>query len=127
MSDLNIRIGQSDAIKVLTTSSSKSSRNVIGGIASVSQLLVTGISTLGGVEVQSGFITAASGVGLVTYYGDGSYLTGVTGSVVGDLTELNVTGITTVSGIKIQAGIITGVSGVVTFTGDVADLDGGAF
>ena len=37
MSDLNIRIGQSDAIKVLTTSSSKSSRNVIGGIASVSQ------------------------------------------------------------------------------------------
>ena len=63
MSDLNIRIGQSDAIKVLSTSSTKSTRNVIGGIASVSQLLVTGISTLGGVEVQSGFITAASGVG----------------------------------------------------------------
>ena len=69
MSDLNIRIGQSDAIKVLTTSSTKSTKNVIGGIASVSQLLVTGISTLGGVEIQTGFITATSGVGLVTYYG----------------------------------------------------------
>ena len=43
------------------------------------------------------------------------------------MTALNVTGIATVSGFKIQAGIITGVSGVVTFTGDVADLDGGAF
>jgi len=35
---------------------------------------VTGISTLGGVKVSSGIITAASGI--VTYYGDGSYLTG---------------------------------------------------
>ena len=37
-------------------------------------LNVTGISTLGTVKVSSGIITATSGI--VTYYGDGSYLTG---------------------------------------------------
>ena len=46
--------------------------NVIGGIASVTQLNVSGISTLGTVEINSGVITATSGV--VTYYGDGQYL-----------------------------------------------------
>jgi hypothetical protein len=53
--------------------------NVIGGIASVTSLFVntTGISTLGTVKISSGIITATSGV--VTYYGDGSKLTGVSG------------------------------------------------
>jgi hypothetical protein len=37
-------------------------------------LTVTGITTLGTVKVSSGIITATSGI--VTYYGDGSYLTG---------------------------------------------------
>ena len=37
-------------------------------------LNVTGISTLGTVQVSSGVVTATSGI--VTYYGDGSYLTG---------------------------------------------------
>jgi len=36
---------------------------------------ITGVSTLGTVKVSSGIITATAGV--VTYYGDGSYLTGV--------------------------------------------------
>lgn len=49
--------------------------NVIGGIGSVTQLNVSGISTLGTVKVSSGIITAISGI--VTYYGDGSKLTGV--------------------------------------------------
>jgi hypothetical protein len=49
--------------------------NVIGGIASVTSLNVSGITTLGTVQVSSGIITASSGI--VTYYGDGSYLTGV--------------------------------------------------
>jgi hypothetical protein len=39
------------------------------------QLNVSGISTLGTVKISSGIITAASGV--VTYFGDGSQLTGV--------------------------------------------------
>ena len=37
-------------------------------------LNVTGISTLGTVQISSGIITATTGI--VTYYGDGSYLTG---------------------------------------------------
>ena len=49
--------------------------SVIGGIASVTSLNVSGISTLGTVQISSGIITATSGV--VTYYGDGSNLTGV--------------------------------------------------
>jgi hypothetical protein len=49
--------------------------NVIGGIASVTSLNVTGISTLGTVEISSGIITATTGI--VTYYGDGSKLTDV--------------------------------------------------
>ena len=56
---------------------STTSTNVIGGIASVTSLSVFGVSTLGTVEISSGIITATSGV--VTYYGDGSNLTGVTG------------------------------------------------
>ena len=49
--------------------------NVIGGIASVTQLNVSGVSTLGTVRISSGIITASSGV--VTYYGDGSGLTNI--------------------------------------------------
>ena len=39
------------------------------------QLNVTGVSTLGTVQISSGIITASSGI--VTYYGDGSNLSGV--------------------------------------------------
>jgi hypothetical protein len=60
--------------------------------AALSNLIVTGISTLGTVRISSGIITATSGI--VTYYGDGQYLDltnnpstgigiGTTGGVVG--------------------------------------------
>ena len=49
--------------------------NVSGGIASVTSLNVSGISTLGTVRISSGIITST--VGVVTYYGDGSNLTGI--------------------------------------------------
>jgi len=56
--------------------------NVIGGIASVTSLSVSGISTLGTVRISSGIVTATSGV--VTYYGDGSNLTNINiGSISG--------------------------------------------
>ena len=58
-----------------SVSSASTTTDVIGGIASVTQLSVSGVSTLGTVEVSSGIITAASGI--VTYYGDGQYLTGL--------------------------------------------------
>jgi hypothetical protein len=61
--------------------------NVIGGIASVTSLFVntTGISTFGGsngvvikLDGSNGIVTSANpGVSTVTYYGDGSKLTGI--------------------------------------------------
>jgi len=42
---------------------------------SFTQLSVSGISTLGSVQISSGIVTATSGV--VTYYGDGSNLSGI--------------------------------------------------
>jgi hypothetical protein len=49
------------------------STNVSGGTASVTSLSVSGISTLGTVQVSSGIVTAASGT--VIYYGDTSNTT----------------------------------------------------
>ena len=47
------------------------------------QLNVSGVSTLGKLQVSSGVVTATAGV--VTYYGDGSKLTGVTASSGGSI------------------------------------------
>ena len=57
--------------------------NVIGGIASVTQLSVntTGISTLGVVKIYSGIITASEPSGIITYYGDGSKLANIISGV----------------------------------------------
>ena len=52
--------------------------NVIGGIGSITSLDVSGITTLGTVEISSGIVTATSGI--VTYYGDGSKLENVIAS-----------------------------------------------
>ena len=46
------------------------STNVSGGTASVTSLSVSGISTLGTLQISSGIVTATSGI--VTYYGDAS-------------------------------------------------------
>jgi hypothetical protein len=56
--------------------------NVVGGIASVTSLSVSGISTLGTLEISSGIVTATSGI--ITYYGDGSNLTGIAGGGSGE-------------------------------------------
>ena len=74
------------------------STNVIGGIASITELSVSGVSTLGTVQISSGVVTAISGV--VTYYGDGSKLTGIqASSIIGD------------SAYAINAGIATDLKG----------------
>ena len=118
------------------------STNVIGGIASVTSLSVSGISTLGTVQVSSGIITAT--VGVVTYYGDGSKLTdvrassiiggigyvdiaGISTNVIGGIasvTSLSVSGISTLGTVKISSGIITATVGVVTYYGDGSKLTG---
>jgi hypothetical protein len=88
--------------------------NVIGGIASVTQLSVSGISTLDGVKIDAGIVTATSGI--VTYYGDGQYLEN------------------TISGVGIQSsGTVIGISinssefaGFAQTAGIATNLAGGA-
>ena len=131
MSEINSNIGPSPAIKVLTTQpsvnpqQSDNATNVIGGIASVTQLSVSGVSTLGIITVSSGIVSSTTGI--VTYLGDGSQLTGVVATDLGSIGELNVSGITTLNRIKVDSGIITATTGVVTLTGDITSLDGGSF
>ena len=45
-----------------------------GGLGEFNNIVVTGLSTISGVEFNSGVITATSAVGVVTFYGDGSNL-----------------------------------------------------
>jgi hypothetical protein len=131
MSEISAQIGPSPAIKVLTTApsvnpqQSDNATNVIGGIASVTQLSVSGVTTLGIITVANGIVSSTSGI--VTYLGDGSQLSGVVATDLGSLSELDVSGITTLNRIKFDSGIITSTSGVVTFTGDITSLDGGSF
>lgn len=63
---------------------------VVSGVSTFSDdihitgdILATGISTIGGVQILSGIVTASSGI--VTYYGDGTYLdlTGNTSAGIG--------------------------------------------
>ena len=74
---------------------------ISGDSVSVVSLEVSGVSTLGNIEISSGIITSISGI--ITYYGDGSKLSGVvsesgitissSGSIVGtSITTLNFEG-----------------------------------
>ena len=56
------------------------SGSISGGSIVGTALSISGISTLGRVEISSGIITATTGI--VTYYGDGQYLNGVIGFAV---------------------------------------------
>ena len=73
-SKLNVSYAQTAGIATDAT-------NVIGGIASVSSLFVNdiGIGTIGTVKISAGIITSNIVGASVTYYGDGSKLTGVSG------------------------------------------------
>ena len=86
-----------------------------------SDLLISGISTLGTVKIADGQITATSGV--VTYFGDGSQLTGIdiTDSDV-RLRNLRVTGVSTLSG-DVSLGANASLTGDL-LTGRNANLSG---
>jgi hypothetical protein len=66
MADIRVRVGQENAIKVVASVSGSAggkavtAENVIGGIASVSQLSVSGISTFGDSVSIAGSLTAGS-------------------------------------------------------------------
>jgi len=55
----------------------------VDGHTELDDVNVSGVSTLGTVQISSGIVTATSGV--VTYYGDGSNLSGVTATAGGSL------------------------------------------
>ena len=119
MADINVRVGQSEAIKVLSTGGGGASltvpKNVIGGIASITALHVSGLSTFVGVstfhdqtysqksfsglsfEGISGITTVGSLSGITTTPGD-LYVGGklnVSGDASVAFGRLNVTGILT--------------------------------
>ena len=78
-SPLKVRVGQTDAIKILSSApiGSQSVKNVVGGIADVTQLNVSGISTFAG-NIVGDTATNISGINSVTatsFFGDGSGLT----------------------------------------------------
>ena len=107
---IKVRVGQSDAIKILASAgggsiNAQTAKNVIGGIASVTQLSVSGISTLGNVE--AGIITATSFVGPLT------------GNVTGIAdTALSLFGTPDINVGAVNAGSIR-VAGLSTFVGVV--------
>lgn len=64
------------AIKINNSTIIDDSRNIINA----SNANITGVTTLGTVQISSGIVTASSGI--VTYYGDGSKLQGVSAFTV---------------------------------------------
>jgi hypothetical protein len=97
MSDIKVRVGQQNAIKVLSSLSggasfsenSGTSVNVIGGIASVTQLNVSGITTLG--------VTSTTNLTSQQLNVSGITTLGVTSTTNLTSQQLNVSGIATVS------------------------------
>ena len=69
------------ALKVSNTTVIDDSRNLVN----IGSLSISGISTIGTLQVSSGIVTATSGV--VTYYGDGSKLSGVTAAASITITQ----------------------------------------
>ena len=97
---IKVRVGQSDAVKILASAgggsiSAVTSKNVIGGIASVTSLDVSGISTLSGGLDLSNFVVSgiSTFTGLVDANGGLDVIGGAT------LNSLNVSGLSTFTGI----------------------------
>ena len=84
-SPLKVRVGQADAIKILSTAPIGTNvvKSVSGGTADVTALNVTGISTFAGNIVGDGDtnISGISSVTATSFFGDGSGLTN-TGAVL---------------------------------------------
>jgi len=97
---IKVRVGQSDAVKILASAgggsiSAVNAKNVIGGIASVTSLDVSGISTLsGGLNLSN---VVVSGLSTFTELIDANGGLDVIGGAT--LNSLNVTGLSTFTGI----------------------------
>tara|TARA_B000000532_G_scaffold225215_1_gene202575 strand:- start:404 stop:910 length:507 start_codon:yes stop_codon:yes gene_type:complete len=112
-SPLKVRVGQADAIKILSSApiGSQTVKNVVGGIADVTALNVSGVSTFAGNINPNGNIIGDSatnilGISSVTatsFFGDGSGLTntGATISAASGSQRLVLTSLT--SGVMVSA------------------------
>ena len=120
----------------LTAVSFDSTNGNFSGIVTASSRLESGDTAItGGLTVSAGatvgFLTGASGVYAVTFYGDGSQLTGIDSSgnfsgktiICQNVVSTN-PGVGTFGNIVINApaGIITATSGIVTYYGDGSNL-----
>jgi hypothetical protein len=88
-------------------------------------LNVSGVSTLGTLEINSGILTATSGI--ITYYGEfngdlaGNRIT----SGIASISNLSVSGVSTLGTLEINSGIVTASSGIITYYGEFnGDLAG---
>jgi len=135
MPDIKVRVGQQSAVKVvasafggsLTAENAQNAVNVIGGIASVTQIYNSGITTLGGNLFVAGISTLAANGGITTTGGD--FYVGGDLYVKDDITfdELNArnanfTGITTASTLIVNGQTSSqylNVTGVSTFSDNI--------
>ena len=126
MPDIKVRVGQTNAVKVvasafggsLTAENAQNAINVIGGIASVTQLYNSGISTFVGIVTTGGDLY----VGGDLYINDDLVLDEITGR------NANITGIATVGTLSVTGNTATGtllVTGIATIGG--ATISAGAF
>ena len=97
MADIKVRVGQSDAIKVLSTSM------VSSGIVTTTQH-----AEVADYAKIAGIATYASSVGIATYASSAGVSTSVSGGTA-SVTQLNVVGVTTIGG-TLTAGLIDGGS-----------------
>ncbi len=120
-SPLKVRVGQTDAIKILTSNAGKTtaaqetSKNVIGGIADVTQLNVSGVSTLSGITSVTGstlFAKQLNVSGVSTFAGT------ITGTAT---TALSLSGIPNINVGAINASSLN-ISGLTTLTGIVTTI-----
>ena len=130
------QVNQTEVLNATTLGSSvvNSSLTSLGTLGSIN---ATGISTIGNLKISAGIVTAVSGI--VTFYGDGQYLTGagvpgVSTTGTSSFTNLNVSGVSTFAGnINANGNIVgdnsTNISGINSVTatkyfGDGSELSG---
>jgi len=117
------QVDQTEVLNATTLGSSvvNSSLTSLGTLGSIN---ATGISTIGNLKISAGIVTAVSGI--VTFYGDGQYLTGagvpgVSTTGTSSFTNLNVSGVSTFAGnINANGNIVgdnsTNISGINNIT-----------
>lgn len=95
------------AIKISGTTVIDDSRNVVN----IQNLNSSGVSTIGTLRVNAGIVSASTGI--ITYYGDGQYLTNISAGAGGSMT---IGRRTTAASINVASGSTTLLtrSGIVT-------------